>query len=97
MASLLYGVSALDPITFAAVAILALATTTLACYFPATRATKGGPHDLPPLRINPVTGYSFPDFHPRRESLKLWPFLRAVQNSKNFSHSLANAKDHQIG
>ncbi len=43
LSSLLYGVSALDPITFAAVAILALATTTLACYFPATRATKADP------------------------------------------------------
>jgi predicted permease len=43
LSSLLYGVSALDPITFLAVAILALATTTLACYFPATRATKADP------------------------------------------------------
>jgi predicted permease len=43
LSSLLYGVSALDPITFLAVAVLALATTTLACYFPATRATKADP------------------------------------------------------
>jgi predicted permease len=43
LASLLYGVSALDPITFATVAVLALATTTLACYFPASRATKADP------------------------------------------------------
>ncbi len=43
LASLLYGVSALDPITFAAVAVLALLTTTLACYFPASRATKADP------------------------------------------------------
>jgi ABC-type antimicrobial peptide transport system permease subunit len=43
LSSLLYGVSALDPITFLAVAALALATTTLACYFPATRATKADP------------------------------------------------------
>jgi predicted permease len=43
LGSLLYGVSALDPVTFAAVAVLALATTTLACYFPANRATKADP------------------------------------------------------
>ena len=43
LGSLLYGVSALDPVTFAAVGLLALATTTLACYFPANRATKADP------------------------------------------------------
>jgi putative ABC transport system permease protein len=43
LSSLLYGVRALDPITFLAVAVLALATTILACYFPATRATKADP------------------------------------------------------
>ena len=43
LAGLLYGVSALDPVTFAAVAFLALATTTIACYFPANRATKADP------------------------------------------------------
>ncbi len=43
LGSLLYGVSAIDPVTFAAVALLALATTALACYFPANRATKADP------------------------------------------------------
>jgi ABC-type antimicrobial peptide transport system permease subunit len=43
LGSLLYGVSAIDPVTFAAVALLALATTTLACYFPGSRATKADP------------------------------------------------------
>jgi predicted permease len=43
LSSLLYGVSALDPITFAAVAVLALATTTLASYIPANRAAKADP------------------------------------------------------
>ena len=43
LGSLLYGVSATDPITFAVVAILALATTTIACYLPARRATNADP------------------------------------------------------
>jgi predicted permease len=43
LGSLLYGVSALDPLTFSAVAALALATTTLASYIPANRATKADP------------------------------------------------------
>ena len=43
LGSLLYGVSAIDPITFASVAALALATTTLASYIPANRATKADP------------------------------------------------------
>ena len=43
LSSLLYGVGALDPITFASVAVLALATTTLACYIPANHATKADP------------------------------------------------------
>jgi ABC-type antimicrobial peptide transport system permease subunit len=43
LGSLLYGVSAMDPVTFAAVALLALVTSTLACYFPAHRATKADP------------------------------------------------------
>ena len=47
VANLLYGVSATDPVTFAAVALLALATTTLACYFPARRAAGADPmHSL---------------------------------------------------
>ncbi len=43
LGSLLYGVSALDPATFAAVALLALATGILACYVPAHRATNADP------------------------------------------------------
>jgi predicted permease len=47
LGSLLYGVSRTDPITFAAVAVLALSTTTLACYFPARRASDADPmHSL---------------------------------------------------
>jgi ABC-type antimicrobial peptide transport system permease subunit len=38
LGSLLYGVSGTDPLTFAAVALLALVTTMLACYVPARRA-----------------------------------------------------------
>jgi predicted permease len=43
LTSLLYGVSASDPITFAGVAVVALATTTLACYLPARRAATTDP------------------------------------------------------
>jgi ABC-type antimicrobial peptide transport system permease subunit len=43
LGSLLYGVSATDPITFAAVGLLALTTTTLACYLPARRAADADP------------------------------------------------------
>ena len=43
LGSLLYGVKATDPVTFAAVALLALATTTLACYLPARRAAAADP------------------------------------------------------
>ncbi len=47
LGSLLYGVKATDPITFAAVALLALGTTTLACYLPARRAASADPmHSL---------------------------------------------------
>lgn len=45
--TLLYGVSSTDPLTFAGVALLALATTTLACYLPARRAATADPmHSL---------------------------------------------------
>jgi putative ABC transport system permease protein len=47
LGSLLYGVSATDPVTFSAVTVLALATTTLACYLPARRAAAADPmHSL---------------------------------------------------
>ncbi len=41
--SLLYQVGATDPATFAAVAVLAIAVASLACYIPARRATRADP------------------------------------------------------
>ncbi|HEX8720563.1 MAG TPA: ABC transporter permease [Pyrinomonadaceae bacterium] len=43
MGSLLFGVSATDPLTFAAIALLLAAAAFLACYLPARRATKVDP------------------------------------------------------
>ena len=43
MRTLLYEVSPADPVTFAAVALLALAIAAVACYLPARRATRADP------------------------------------------------------
>ena len=40
MSSMLYGVSAADPLTFASVAIFSMAVALAACYLPALRATR---------------------------------------------------------
>ncbi len=43
MTSLLFGVTARDPLTFASVAVALLATATIACYLPARRVLRVDP------------------------------------------------------
>ena len=43
ISSLLYGVTATDPLTFAAIALLLMGVSWIACYIPARRAARVDP------------------------------------------------------
>jgi putative ABC transport system permease protein len=43
VASVLYGISATDPVTFISVAVIMIAVAVVACFFPARKATKVDP------------------------------------------------------